>query len=482
MERVDVLIVGSGISGIGAACHIKANCPHKSFLVLEARDAIGGTWDLFRYPGIRSDSDMYTMGYIFKPWIGDKALADGGSIRNYIGDAATEHDIHGHIRTGHRVRGANWHSQRACWQVEVLQCASGDVVSIECSFLYLCTGYYDYEHPHAPTFAGSEQFNGRIVHPQFWPQDLDYRNKKVVVIGSGATAVTLVPAMTDSAAHVTMLQRTPSYIISVAAVDSMSAVLRRFLPDKVSYSITRWKNILLGMLVYQVCQRRPQWAEAMIRKGVIDYLGPDYDVSKHFTPSYKPWDQRLCMVPDGDLFKAIDQGKATVVTDTIDSFTPSGIRLHSGEQLEADIIVTATGLKLKLLDEMALRVDGEPMVLSEKTVYQGMMLSDVPNLAFAIGYTNASWTLKADLAADFITRVLNYMDKHGYRQCCPRDKSGSVHDEPLMTLTSGYIQRAQGSLPREGRKAPWRMYQNYILDKIVLKMASLKDGTLEFEK
>lgn len=481
MERVDVLIVGAGISGIGAACHVQANCPDKTYLVLEARDAIGGTWDLFRYPGVRSDSDMYTMGYIFKPWLGDKALADGDSIRNYICDAATENKISGRIRTGHRVQAANWSSEHACWQVDILVTATGEIEQVECGFLYLCTGYYDYDKPHAPEFEGSENFAGTIVHPQHWPRDFDYTDKKVVVIGSGATAVTLVPAMADKAAHVTMLQRTPTYILSVDEVDPVSAFLRRYLPDKMTYSITRWKNILLGMLVYQVCTRRPEWAKAFVRKGLIGFLGKDFDIDKHFTPSYEPWDQRLCMVPDGDLFKVITEGKASVVTDHIENFTESGIRLKSGEDLDADIIVTATGLKLKLFDEMIMTVDGKPVVIPEKTVYQGMMLSDVPNMAFTIGYTNASWTLKADLAAEFITRIMNYMTAHDYRQCCPRDNTGEMHNEPIMTLKSGYIERAIDSLPNEGSKAPWRMYQNYILDKITFKLASLKDGTMEFK-
>ncbi|MEH6550767.1 MAG: NAD(P)/FAD-dependent oxidoreductase [Pseudomonadales bacterium] len=481
MERIDVLIVGGGISGVGAACYIHANCPDKTYAVLEARDAIGGTWDLFRYPGIRSDSDMYTMGYAFRPWLGDKALADGESIRNYISDTANENKVNEHIRTGHRATSANWHTETACWQVEVMKTATGEVETLECGFLYICTGYYDYDKPHAPEFASSETFKGKIVHPQLWPETLDYEDKRVVVIGSGATAVTLVPAMTDKAAHVTMLQRTPTYVLSVSEVDSLSTFLRQYLPNKISYSITRWKNILMGMLVYQLCTRRPEWAKAYVRKGVTAMLAPDYDIDKHFTPSYEPWDQRLCMVPNGDLFHVINEGKATVVTDHIECFTDNGIQLKSGETLEADIIITATGLKMKLFDEIPMSVDGEPVVVPEKTVYQGMMLSDVPNMAFTLGYTNASWTLKADLAADFITRVLNYMDKHNYRQCCPLDNSGEVHDEPIMTLKSGYIERALGSLPREGKKAPWKMYQNYVLDKLTFKLASLDDGNMEFK-
>ena len=481
LEKVNVLIIGAGISGIGAACHIQNNCPDKTYTVLEAREAIGGTWDFFRYPGVRSDSDMYTMGYRFKPWVDDKALADGASIRNYIRDAAVENHVSEHIRTGHRVKAANWSSQRASWQVEILVVASGEELQLECDFLYFCTGYYDYEKPHIPDMAASENFAGTIVHPQNWPEHLDYQDKKVVIIGSGATAVTMVPAMTDKAAHVTMLQRTPTYILSVDEVDLFSVFLRRWLPEKLSYHITRWKNILSGMLVYQICTRRPEWAKGYVRKGLVSLLGEDYDIDTHFKPSYEPWDQRLCMVPDGDLFHAINEGKASVVTDHVDHITQTGIRLKSGQELDADIIVTATGLTIKLFDGIAMTVDNVPVVIPEKTVYQGMMLSDVPNMAFTVGYTNASWTLKADLAADFITRVLNYMKANDYRQCCPRDHSNDIHDSPMMTLKSGYVERAAGNFPNEGSKAPWKMYQNYILDKLTFKLASLKDGTMEFK-
>lgn len=481
MKKIDVLIVGAGISGIGAACHIKQNCPDRTFAVLETRQAIGGTWDFFRYPGIRSDSDMYTMGYSFKPWVDDKALADGESIRDYICEAATENNIDQHLLTGHRVQAAHWHSGQACWHVEVLVLATNEVVQYQCEFLYLCTGYYDYDNPYMPEFKGSENFNGELVHPQHWSADLDYSNKKVVVIGSGATAVTLVPAMAKKAAHVTMLQRTPSYILSVDEVDSVSAFLRRYVPDKLTYAITRWKNILMGMLVYQVCTRKPSWAKAVVRKGLIKLLGEQYDIDKHFSPSYDPWDQRLCMVPDGDLFHAINEGKASVVTDHIDHITASGISLKSGDHVDADIIVSATGLTIKLFDGIVMTVDGEPVVAPEKTIYRGLMLSDVPNFAFTVGYTNASWTLKADLAADFITRVLNYMQENNYHQCCPRESSGEINTKPMMTLKSGYVERAAGSFPNEGSKAPWKMYQNYILDKLTFKLASLKDGTMEFK-
>ena len=481
MKKIDVLIVGAGISGIGAACHIKQNCPGRTFAVLETRQAVGGTWDFFRYPGIRSDSDMYTMGYSFKPWVDDKALADGESIRDYICEAATENNIDQHLLTGHRVQAAHWHSGQACWHVEVLVLATNEVVQYQCEFLYLCTGYYDYDNPYMPEFKGSENFNGELVHPQHWSADLDYSNKKVVVIGSGATAVTLVPAMAKKAAHVTMLQRTPSYILSVDEVDSVSAFLRRYVPDKLTYAITRWKNILMGMLVYQVCTRKPSWAKAVVRKGLIKLLGEQYDIDKHFSPSYDPWDQRLCMVPDGDLFHAINEGKASVVTDHIDHITASGISLKSGDHVDADIIVSATGLTIKLFDGIVMTVDGEPVVAPEKTIYRGLMLSDVPNFAFTVGYTNASWTLKADLAADFITRVLNYMQENNYHQCCPRESSGEINTKPMMTLKSGYVERAAGSFPNEGSKAPWKMYQNYILDKLTFKLASLKDGTMEFK-
>ena len=481
MKKIDVLIVGAGISGIGAACHIKQDCPDKTFAIVEAREAIGGTWDFFRYPGIRSDSDMYTMGYNFKPWIDNKALADGESIRHYIREAAAENNIDQHLRTGHRVQAVHWHSDQACWHVDILVVASNKIVQYQCAFLYFCTGYYDYENPHRPEFKGSKNFKGEIVHPQHWTDDIDYANKKVVVIGSGATAVTVVPAMAEKAAHVTMLQRTPSYVLSVDEVDSVSAFLRRYLPDKWTYGITRWKNILVGMLVYQVCTRKPHWAKAFIRKGVIDFLGEQYDINKHFTPSYDPWDQRLCMVPDGDLFNAISSGRASVVTDHVDHFTESGIALKSGEHLDADMIVTATGLTIKLFDGITMTVDDKPVNVPEKTLYRGMMLSDVPNFAFTVGYTNASWTLKADLTAEFIARILNFMSDNDYRQCCPHNNSGCKHDTPMMTLKSGYVERAAGSFPSEGSKAPWKMYQNYILDKLTFKLASLKDGTLFFK-
>jgi cation diffusion facilitator CzcD-associated flavoprotein CzcO len=480
LEQIDVLIVGAGISGIGAACHLSTRCPGKSYAVLEARDAIGGTWDLFRYPGIRSDSDMYTMGYVFKPWLGDKALADGGSIRHYIEEAAREYGVEQHIRTARRAVAARWSSNDARWTVDVRHSDSDDLSQIQCRFLFLCTGYYDYEHPHDPDFDGSENFRGQIVHPQFWPQDLDYRNKRVVVIGSGATAVTIVPSMANHTASITMLQRSPTYMMSVPGEDPLSRFLRRFLSQSVAFQLTRWKNILLGMLVYQLCQRRPEWAKKILMKGVKSFLGEDEELLRHFTPSYKPWDQRLCLVPDGDLFHAVKEGKATIVTDHIDRFTESGILLKSGRELPADLVVKATGLKIKLVDNMDIRVDGERVRIPERMLYQGMMIGDVPNFAFTIGYTNATWTLKSDLVGAFVSRLLNYMDEQGYRTCRPQMPPGLDDLTPMMDFTSGYIVRARDELPKEGTKAPWKMYQNYVLDRIQLSRGSLEDGVMQF--
>ena len=483
MKKIDVLIVGAGISGIGAACHIKQNCPDRTFAVLETRQAIGGTWDFFRYPGIRSDSDMYTMGYSFKPWVDDKALADGESIRDYICEAATENNIDQHLLTGHRVQAAHWHSGQACWHVEVLVLATNEVVQYQCEFLYLCTGYYDYDNPYMPEFKGSENFNGELVHPQHWSADLDYSNKKVVVIGSGATAVTLVPAMAKKAAHVTMLQRTPSYILSVDEVDSVSAFLRRYVPDKLTYAITRWKNILMGMLVYQVCTRKPSWAKAVVRKGLIKLLGEQYDIDKHFSPSYDPWDQRLCMVPDGDLFHAINEGKASVVTDHIDRFVENGIQLNSGEVLEADIVVTATGLKLLTGGSANFEVDGQKIDFGNSINYKGVMMSGVPNLGMTFGYTNSSWTLKADLTSEYICRLLNHMESNGFDFAVPTlPADGSVQPEPLLDFSSGYVQRAIADLPKQGQEKPWRLNQNYALDTINLRHRTVADDTLVFGK
>jgi monooxygenase len=480
VEHFDVLIVGAGLSGIGAGYHLQANCPNKSYAILESRESIGGTWDLFRYPGIRSDSDMYTLGYSFRPWKEAKAIADGPSILNYIRQSAKDYGIEKNIRFSHRVVRAAWSSADAKWTVEVERGPAREAARLSCNFLYMCSGYYNYAEGYSPEFSGSERFKGRIVHPQKWTEDVDYAGKRVVVIGSGATAVTLVPEMAKTAAHVTMLQRSPTYIISLPDQDHIANKLRRLLPAKLAYGITRWKNVLFGMLFFWLCRHRPELVKKMIRKGLRLELGPDYDLNTHFSPRYKPWDQRMCLVPNGDLFKAILKGSASVVTDHIDSFTENGIKLKSGAELEADLIVTATGLNLMLLGGMQLMVDGKSVDTAKTLNYKGAMFSNVPNMAAAMGYTNASWTLKCDLTCEYVCRLLNYMDKNGYRQCTPRRNDPSVTEAPFIDFSSGYVQRAADKLPKQGSKAPWKLYQNYALDILTLRFGSLDDGAMEF--
>lgn len=479
MEHVDVLIVGAGLSGVGAACHLKMECPGKSFVILEGRSALGGTWDLFRYPGVRSDSDMYTLGYRFRPWRDAKAIADGPAILNYIRETAAEFGVDKTIRYGHRVRRASWSSDDACWTVEAEAGPEQTAVSFTCNFLYLCTGYYDYEGGYTPEWPGVEGFGGLVVHPQKWPEDLDYTGKRVVVIGSGATAVTLVPAMAERAAHVTMLQRSPTYVVARPAEDGIANWLRRRLPAGAAYALTRWKNVLVGMFFYALARRRPETFKRLVAKGVKNQLGGQYDL-KHFTPRYDPWDQRLCLVPDSDLFRTIREGKASVVTDHIETFTETGLRLKSGEHLDADIVVTATGLVLRLMSGMQLLVDGAPLDMPQKLVYKGMMYSDVPNLAFAIGYTNASWTLKCDLTAEYVCRLLKHMDRHGYALCAPRLNDPEVREEPVIDFNSGYVQRALDTLPKQGSKTPWRLHQNYVKDLTMMRFGNLEDGVMEF--
>ncbi len=477
MEHVDVLIVGAGLSGIGAACHLKMECPRKSFVILEGRHAMGGTWDLFQYPGVRSDSDMYTLGYRFRPWRDAKAIADGPAILNYIHETADEFAINEKIHYGHRVKRAIWSSNDARWTVEAE--TAGEKKVFTCTFLYLCTGYYDYEGGYTPEWTGTQRFRGQMVHPQKWPSDLDYENKRVVVIGSGATAVTLVPAMADRAAHVTMLQRSPTYVVTRPGTDKIANWLRRSLPDRTAYGLARWKNVLFGMFFYSLARKRPEIFKWMLAKGVRRQLGEDYDL-KHFSPRYNPWDQRLCLVPDGDLFRSIKEGRASVVTDQIETFTETGVQLKSGEHLEADIIVTATGLVLKIMSGLQLIVDGELVELSKTMAYKGMMYSDIPNLAQAFGYTNASWTLKCDLTGEYVCRLLNHMDRHGYNQCTPRVNGAAIDDEPIIDFTSGYVQRAIHTLPRQGSKTPWRLSENYIKDLSMLRYGRVDDGTMEF--
>lgn len=481
-EHVDVLIVGAGLSGVGAAYYVQTRCPSRSYTILEGRSTMGGTWDLFRYPGVRSDSDMYTLGYAFRPWREGKAIADGPSILKYIRETAEEYGIDRKIRFGHQVRRAEWSSLDGRWTVEAEQGPDKQLVRFTCNFLYMCSGYYDYARGYSPEWPSVERFAGRIVHPQHWPNDLDYTGKRVVVIGSGATAVTLVPAMAQRAAHVTMLQRSPTYIVARPSEDAIANWLHRFLPTRLAHALARWKAVLLGIYFYSIARRRPALARQAILQLVREQLGPDYDVDTHFAPSYNPWDQRVCLVPDADLFTAIKSGQATVVTDHIESFTETGIRLRSGDELAADIIVTATGLVLKVMSGVQLVVDGAPVDLAKTLSYKGMMYSDVPNLASAFGYTNASWTLKCELTSRYVCRLLNHMQQRGYVQCTPRRQDSSMTEEPVLNFTSGYVQRALDALPRQGSKKPWRLYQNYLLDLLTLRFGAVDDGTMEFIK
>ena len=481
-EHFDVLIVGAGLSGIGAGYHLQQNCPGKSYVILEGRDCIGGTWDLFRYPGIRSDSDMFTLGYSFKPWTDAKAIADGPSILNYVRETATENGIDKKIRFHHRVKRASWSTQDACWTIEAERGAgegASDVVRFTCNFLFSCSGYYRYTDGYTPEFAGRDDFKGQIIHPQKWPDKLDYAGKRVVVIGSGATAVTLVPAMAETADHVTMLQRSPTYVVSRPAEDKLAISLREKFGKKFAYHAIRWRNVLLGLAFFQLARRRPARFKKMVLGGVRTALGPDYDLA-HFNPSYNPWDQRLCLVPDGDLFTSIKQKRASVVTAEIDRFTESGIRLKDGSELPADIVITATGLVIQLLGGMETVVDGRPIDFAKTMNYKGMMYSDVPNLASAFGYTNASWTLKCDLTCEYICRLLNYMDRHGYKQCMPHNVDPSVEQLPVLDFSSGYVQRALATLPKQGSKRPWRLFQNYAIDIVTLRLGSVDDGVMKY--
>ena len=478
-EHCDVLIVGAGLSGIGAAYHLQKECPHKTYFLLEARNAMGGTWDLFRYPGVRSDSDMYTLGYSFRPWQDAKAIADGPSILQYIRETATEFGIDRNIRYGHRVKTAWWSSTDALWTVEVAK-PNGETSRFTCNFLYMCSGYYDYAEGYMPGWPGMERFLGRIVHPQKWPEDLDYSDKRVVVIGSGATAVTLVPAMASTARHVVMLQRSPTYVLELPSQDFLAEWLRGKVPSRLAYTLVRWKNVLISAYLYNRARRNPKRTKRWLLGLAQKALGPDYDVARHFNPRYKPWDQRLCFVPDGDLFRVIRSGKASVVTDEIETFTENGLLLRSGEELEADIIVTATGLKLLLLGGMQVYADGAPLKLSQAFTYKGMMFNDVPNLAVSLGYTNASWTLKSDLTAEYVCRLLKHMDARGFDTCTPRKRDPSITAQKAIALASGYILRAIDQLPKQGSKRPWRLHQNYALDMLEFRFAAVEDGTMEF--
>ena len=486
-NHFDVLIVGAGLSGIGAGFHLRRKCPGKSFVILEGRDCIGGTWDLFRYPGIRSDSDMFTLGYSFKPWTEPKAIADGPRILNYVRETAIENGIDKKIRFRHRVKRASWSTSDARWTVEAermvgegVQGTAIEIVRFTCNFLFMCSGYYKYEAGYTPEFAGTPDFAGRIIHPQQWPEDLDYAGKRVVVIGSGATAVTLVPEIAKRAAHVTMLQRSPTYVVSRPAQDPLANKLRRNLPTRLAYHLIRWRNVLFGMYFFQLSRRKPAQVKNLILGGVRMALGPDYDIATHFTPRYNPWDQRLCLVPDGDLFKAIRDKRASVATCEIDRFTKDGIRLKDGSELEADIIITATGLVLQVLGGLDISVDGRPVDFATTLNYKGMMYSDVPNLASAFGYTNASWTLKCDLTCEYVCRLINYMDRNGYKQCVPHNNDPTIEPMPSLNFTSGYVQRSIAKMPKQGSKRPWRLYQNYALDIVSLRFGKVDDGVMQY--
>ncbi len=478
-EFVDVLIVGAGLSGIGAACHLKRLCPQRSVAILESRRSLGGTWDLYRYPGIRSDSDMYTLGYSFRPWTSEKSIADGSAILQYLRDTARENGIDHKIRYGHRVRRAAWSSTDAQWRVEVER-DGGEVTHLRSAFLLMCGGYYDYAQGHMPAFEGRERFQGRIVHPQQWDDDVAYAGKRVVVIGSGATAVTLVPELAKRAAHVTMLQRSPTYMISRPSVDKIATWLLRRAPLALAHGVARWKNLLLGMYIFRLCRHQPQRVKAGMIKLVQQQLTPGYDVLTHFTPRYNPWEQRLCLVPDGDLFQAIRDERVSVVTDRIKRFTETGVLLESGVELPADLIVSATGLKMTVLSGIELDVDGRRIEPAQLVNYKGIMFGGVPNFASVFGYTNASWTLKADLASTFVCRLLNHMQRTGARQCVPRADDPAMEVEPWVDFSSGYFQRALDRLPKQGSKKPWKLNQNYLADLITLRYAAVEDGVMRF--
>jgi monooxygenase len=479
-EHVDVLIVGAGLAGVGAACRLRQRCPDKTFAIVEARGAIGGTWDLFRFPGIRSDSDMFTLSYPFRPWTGSRSIVDGSSILDYVAETAREHGVDRRIRFHHRVVAAAWSSQDARWTAEIERGDTGETVPLTCGFLFTCTGYYRYDEGYTPAFEGVERFGGEIVHPQFWTDDVDHAGKRVVVIGSGATAVTLIPALAREARHVTMLQRSPSYILSLPAIDPLAGLLGRVLPARLAYPVVRWKNVLVALAIYRFSRRRPAAMRRFLRKELEKRLPAGFDIDTHFTPRYAPWDQRLCIVPDGDLFKAIAGGRVSVVTDRIETFTETGLALASGDELEADLVVTATGLRMVPLGGIRLSVDGRDVELAKELLYRGMQITGVPNMAFAFGYTNQSWTLGVDLTCEQVCRLLEHMDRHGYTACTPRNRDPAVAGVPFAELTSGYVLRAIGEFPSQGSKDPWRREQNYAQNRRTMRRARVDDPALEF--
>jgi monooxygenase len=477
----DVLVIGAGLSGIGAACHLVRKRPGTTFAILEARNAIGGTWDLFRYPGVRSDSDMSTFGYAFRPWGDSKAIADGPSILRYLAETAKAYGVDRHIRFGCKVARASWGSPEARWALDVD--GPGDAkLRFSCNFLFLCTGYYEHAEGYMPGWPGMERFAGRIVHPQKWPEDLRYDGKRVVVIGSGATAVTIVPAMAARAAHVLMLQRSPTYVVARPSDEAIAHRLGRWLPARLTHAAVRWKNILLQMYLYRVSRRKPRAVRAQIIKFAQAEVGPEHNAADYFNPRYEPWDQRMCVAPDGDLFAAMRMGKASIVNGEIETFTETGLRLTSGQEIAADVIVTATGLKVRLMGGIAVEVDGEPVDIADTTAYKAAMFSGVPNLASVFGYTNASWTLKSDLIAAYVCRLLSHMDRRGYAICTPRLGDVANTEEPTLPLTSGYIERARRLLPKQGARKPWRVNQNYALDVMALRFGRVDDGALEFRR
>lgn len=475
----DVLIIGAGISGISAAYYLQKDCPTKTYAILEGRGSIGGTWDLFKYPGIRSDSDMYTLGFKFRPWTNPKAIADGPSIMNYLHETIKDHKIDQNILFNQKVVKASWSSEKALWTLNV-QTNTGEAIVYTCNFLSMCSGYYNYEKGYTPDFEGLNQYKGRLVHPQKWTNDIDYANKKVVVIGSGATAVTLIPELAKTAEHVTMLQRSPTYIVAAPDEDGLANFFNKVLPTKLAYSINRWKKILFQRFSFSLARKYPKAMKNILVKGVQKELGEDYDVATHFKPSYNPWDQRICLAPNGDIFEAIKAKKATVVTDHIERFTETGIQLKSGASLDADIIVTATGLNLKLLGGVEFSVDDQVIDVAKTISYKSMMFSDIPNLSLAFGYTNASWTLKCDLSNQYVCRLINYMDKHGYRQCTPRQNDPTLQLEDWLDFTSGYVRRSIHTLPKQGDKKPWKLKQNYLFDRMMIEFGDVDDGVMEF--
>jgi len=474
MKKYDVVIVGAGLSGVGAAYHLQSKCPNKTFTILEGRDAMGGTWDLFKYPGIRSDSDMYTLGFPFYPWKNPKAIADGSAILSYIKETASEFGIDKKIQYNQKVVDAEWSSEDKMWTLEV----EGQP-QIQCNFLFMCSGYYNYENGYMPSFPNKEAFKGRVIHPQKWDTTLDYTDKNVVIIGSGATAVTLVPEMSKKARKVTMLQRSPTYIMNMPSEDKVANFFKKILPAKMAHGLSRWKNILFGLTFYNASRKWPDTIRRFLKKQIKKSIGDKYK-DADFDPKYNPWDQRLCLIPDNDLLDALRDGKVDIVTDTIEQFTPEGIQLHSGDTLNADLIVTATGLKMQLFGGMKIRKDGEIMDLSQQHAYRGVMLSDIPNFGIAVGYSNASWTLKCDLNCHFITRILNHMDDKNMRACVPRFDAEKMESEELLDLTSSYVQRAKNVLPKQGTKAPWKVHQNYLKDLATLKYGSVKGEYLEY--